>query len=90
MKYIKSIVLLSLLHVMLASWQSPATTYVYISTGSGAYAYHLYYNCQHLKRCIEEGHVKKVALEELRRKDGSGYTRPLCKTCEKRAKKNNH
>lgn len=88
MRYIKNIILLSLLHLVLASWQSPATTYVYISTGSKAYAYHLYLDCQHLKKCREEGHVKKIALEELNKNDGKSPQRTLCKTSEKRYHKN--
>ena len=56
--------------------------------GSKAYAYHLYLDCQHLKKCREEGHVKKIALEELNKNDGKSPQRTLCKTCEKRYHKN--
>ncbi len=52
------------------------TIYVYISTGSGAYAYHKKKDCSRLKRCLEEGHVRKITLHEAQEKG-----RTPCKVC---------
>lgn len=57
-------------------------TMVYVSTGSGAYAYHYYFDCQHLKRCVAEGHYKKMTEAEAKR---AGRT--PCKTCAKKKNK---
>ena len=49
---------------------------VYISTGKAAYAYHARQSCKTLKRCVEEGHVRAVTMEEAK-----GMGRRPCKVC---------
>ena len=53
-------------------------TTVYISTGSGAYAYHSKKSCSRLKKCNEEGHVMTVTKEKA-----ISMGRTPCKTCYK-------
>lgn len=40
------------------------STAVYISTGKSAYAYHRTKSCPSLRKCVQEGHVRTVTLEE--------------------------
>ena len=43
------------------------TTMVYISTGNSAYAYHAKKECSRLKKCVAEGHWKKITLAEAQK-----------------------
>lgn len=66
----------SFLAVILFS--SASSSFVYVSMGCKAYAYHVNYKCSRLKRCIEEGHVKKVTIEKAKE-----MGRTPCKVCSK-------
>ena len=52
------------------------STTVYISTGNKAVAYHAKMTCRTLKRCLDEGHVKAITLDEALQ-----MGRRPCKVC---------
>lgn len=58
-----------------SEWQS-GSTMVYISTGEYAKSYHSNDNCYTIKRCKEEGHLKRITLEEAKK-----MGRKPCKVC---------
>ena len=57
------------------------TTMVYISTGNSAYAYHAKLECRTIKRCVAEGHWKKITLAEAQK-----MGRKPCGVCYKKKK----
>ena len=71
----KTFLLATLLSLFTLNSLEQQTT-VYISTGSGAYAYHSRKSCSRLKKCNEEGHVRTVTMEKA-----ISMGRTPCKVC---------
>ena len=61
----KTLLLSLLLGLSFNIGQNDNTT-VYISTGNLAVVYHSKISCRTIKRCISEGHVKKITLQEAK------------------------